>query len=129
MLLYLYDIVRLFYYGEEDMKYKPSNLILIAACIISIITFLMIVMKVNVPYIVYVLIGGLLFAASFLGSREDRRNGNIYWIITAYYLFGVPIIGNIVLNKSIFIGIIIVSFIVTTSYIFYDVLYGRQRRP
>lgn len=111
------------------MKVKGSTiLILLTTLLVAICAFITVVMKVNVPYVVLIIIGGLLFTTFYLGSNEGNpMERNPYWIIIAYFVLGVPFLKSIIPKEEIIIGIVVISCIGTIGYIIYDVVYRKSK--
>jgi len=106
--------------GGVIMKYKPTAALLIIACVISLVEIIMILMNFKVPSILVIITIILLVTASLIdGIRTEKAKGLIYPLIVVYFLIGLPFWGNIISNETIYIGIVIVSFIITIIVVFY----------
>lgn len=105
------------------MKHKPTAVLLIIACIISLVEILMILMNFEVPSILIIISIILLFTASLIdGIRTEKAKGLIYPLIVVYFLIGLPFLGSKISNKTIYIVIVIVSFIITVIFALYKAL-------
>lgn len=111
------------------MKIKSSTILLLTTLLASAVTFFMVVMNKNVPEIFMLIIGGLLFASFYVGSREGKHmEKNIYWIIIVFFLLGVPLLNNFIPSKGIITAMVILSCIGTIGFILYDVIARDKRR-
>lgn len=109
------------------MKHKPTTILLLIACAISLVEILMILINFEIPTILVVIPIILLVTASLVdGIRREKARGLIYPFITAYFLIGLPLLGNIISNKTIYTGIAIVNFIIAVIFVFYKALSTKE---